>query len=220
MFSAPWNQPVSLGLDRTGNYGGYLYTGTSGLDHIDKILPDGSIQHFSDYPYNISGNPKNIAFDPGNKYGGKLYISTYSSSSSTWAGIFSLDGEGNPTRFTDDIVSGLWLEFDTTGKYFGGDLFVNGSEELGGTRKIYRVAPDGSATAFADDLPFNTGEFSFGPDGAMYIFQDFGSSWFGVYRVTPEPSSILLFGMGTLALRRRRKKNKSVAANYTNRHEI
>ena len=102
-------------------------------------------------------------------------------------------------------ASGLWLEFDTAGQFFGGDLFVNGSEALGGIRKIYRVASDGSATTFVGNDPYSVGPFTFGPDGAMYILQEW-DSYIGVYRVTPEPGSIILLGVGMLGLYRRRKK--------------
>ncbi|MBN2376990.1 MAG: PEP-CTERM sorting domain-containing protein [Sedimentisphaerales bacterium] len=202
----PWNQPICLGIDRVGNYGGSLYVGTSGLDHIDEVTVGGSISNFSGYPYDIGGgSPIGIAFDPGTRYGGQMYASTYSSNSATWAGVFSLDGNGNPTRFTTDIAAGMDIEFDVMGQYFGGDLFVRGNEQLGGYFHIYRISADGDASLFAREAVDSTiGNFTFGPDGAMYVLKDAGGT-LSVTRVIPEPVTVFLLGAGGLYMFRRRR---------------
>ena len=210
IFCAPWNQPVCLEIDRAGNYGGSLYVGTSGLDHIDKVSVGGSVSKFSSYPYDIGGgSPMGIAFDPGTRYGGQMYVATSSSSQATWSGVFSLAGNGNPTRFTTDIAAGMNIEFDVTGQYFGGDLFVRGNEQLGGYFHIYRVSPGGDASLFArESVNSSIGNFTFGPDGAMYVLKDAGGT-LSVTRVVPEPVTMILLGGGGIYLLRRRGKRFS-----------
>ena len=202
----PWNQPVCLEIDRPGNYGGKLYVGTSGLDHIDKVTVGGSISGFSSYPYNIgSGSPMGIAFDPGTRYSGQMYVGTSSSSQGTWSGVFALSSTGDPMRFTNDIAAGMNVEFDEAGQYFGGDLFVRGNEQLGGYFHIYRVSPSGDASLFArESVSSSVGEFTFGPDGAMYVLKDAGGT-LSVTRIVPEPMTTVLLGSGGIYLFRRRR---------------
>jgi len=153
-------------LDRVGNYCGYLYTGTRSNDHIEKIFPDGQSELFSDFPYAISGGPLCIAFDPGTDYGSLMYVGTGSFSNIDWIGVYSIDINGNPTRFAPDIVGADGIKFDSTGM-FGNKLFVLGIEILGGPRNIWRVNPVGEAIKFAGSAD----SFTFGPDGAMYVHE-------------------------------------------------
>ena len=73
---------------------GHLYVGHSYHDKIEYLLPDGSVHGFSAFPYNIGGSPNGIAFAPETNFGGKMYVGVIGEG--TWAGIFSLDTNGNP----------------------------------------------------------------------------------------------------------------------------
>ncbi|MBN2377576.1 MAG: PEP-CTERM sorting domain-containing protein [Sedimentisphaerales bacterium] len=201
------NQPIALGLDRYGNYGNLLYSSTAALDHMDKIYLNGSSQKFSDFPYNIGGgSAKSIDFDPGTRYNGKMYVGTYSQSTPEWSGVFGVDTSGNPSRFTNDIVGVLEVEFDKSGQYFGGDMFVLGMSEFGSVWSLYRVDDLGNATLFAHESGVSSlGPHTFGPDGALYIAKDYGG-WLSITRVVPEPMSLVLVGLGAIGLMRRRRR--------------
>ncbi len=166
-FSRPDNQPGCVALDITGNYGGYLYSGTLGLDHIDLLNLAGGISRFSDFPHNISGGPYDMAFDPGVAYGGLMYVATINCTGTQYSGIFSLDTNGTATRFTGDLVAATHIAFDEAGD-FGEDMFVVGKSGFNEPWGIWRVGPDGTATEFARTIS-GIGGLAFGPDGAMYV---------------------------------------------------
>ena len=197
VFSKPWNQPVSVGLDRIGNYNYSMYAGTSGLDHIDAISVSGATETFSDFPYNLGmGGPKSIVFDPGSRFNGDMYVGTYSSSNSTWSGVFALDSNGVPTRIAPSIAGAVKLEFDITGQYFDGDLFAFGSTILGGVRSIYRIGETGNATVFIENsLTSKILQFDIGFDGAMYVVERIEGNLVITRVVVAEPYAVAVAGI-------------------------
>jgi len=197
-----------LGLDRIGRYGGNLFVGRNINDRIDRVLVDGTVQPFSNFPYNMSGCVEAIEFDPGDRYGGLMYVATssYRGVDCQWSGLHSLDTDGNPTRFASDILAAYDLAFDTN-ELFGGDLFVLGMPSFDQWDTLWRVTPDGIATEFA--RPKITGPhvlaLEFGPDGAMYVSE--ASQTYEVitiYRVVPEPASILPLGLSSVMSKKKR----------------
>lgn len=204
-FSYHNNQPSPIAIDRTGTYGGFMYTGTRGNDHIDRIFPNGNTQSFSAFPYNVSGGPESIAFDSGYEYGGLMYVSTYAKTSPNRSGIFSMDAAGNPTRFAPDVVAANHIEIDSFG-LFDGDMFAMAMvDDFGSTWQMYHISNDGQAALFLDG---NINVFTFGPDGAMYVAQRERNNMV-ISRITliPEPATFMLAGLGILIVRRRCSKS-------------
>lgn len=202
------DQPASITLDKTGEYGGYLYVGTSDSDSIQKILPNGQAQLFFYFGNIGSGTPAGLAFaiDPGTSYGGYLYAATDYPSTPALSGLVSFDTSGNPSDFAPDIVAARDLIFDDTEQgLFGGYLYILGSKSDDTNRKIYRVFPDGQTELFCSNIS-GGGAMAWGPDGALYVVD---SSWTDntviVSRIIPEPCSICLLGLGGLALIKRRR---------------
>ena len=146
-FANPRREPFALNFDQTGNYGNKLYTGTIALDHIDAILPDGTIQRFSNFPYNTNGGgPVTLDFDLTGSYGNSMFVATNGSSTS---GIHEMDILGNPTRFAPEITTASCLGFDD-GTDFDGDMFVSAKQQSDSYWSIYRVSPDQEIIKFAD----------------------------------------------------------------------
>ncbi|GAI45824.1 unnamed protein product, partial [marine sediment metagenome] len=117
----------ALGLDRTGNYGGHLYTTTGCQDHTYRVDTSGNVTMFTNWPGWIDGGgPHGIGFDNGGNYDGFMYIATsYIKSKAYVSGLFILDTSGNAIRFTEDLVVAHCVAFDP-GDSFGGDMFVIG----------------------------------------------------------------------------------------------
>jgi len=202
LFSSPSNQSSAINIDQTGNYGNRLYVATRGLDHMDAILPNGTIQHFSDFPYNMSGGgPVTLDFDLTGSYGNSMFIANNGSGSNS--GIFEMDALGNPIRFAPEITTAGCLGFDN-GTDFDGDMFVSSMLQSDSYWSIYRVSPDEEITKFADFASGNLTWFEFGPDGALYTLENAGGTAV-VTRITPvpEPASIILLSFGAVFLKRR-----------------
>jgi len=198
--------PSPIGLDRTGNYGGHLYVGTTGQDHTYRVDTAGNVSMFSDFPgWTDGGSPVDIAFDPGADYGGLMYISTsFVGANQHKSGLFTLDTSGNASRFTDDLVTAGYIEFDETG-YFDGEMFVSGKSGFDEPWWLWRVGLDGTATEFARGTVSDPYGLAFGLDGAMYVAEySAGDEMVIISRIIPEPATLLLLGLGGIMLRRRR----------------
>lgn len=192
-------------LDTVGHYGGYLYAGSSAQDGVYKILPNGSKQLFCDDFYNFSGGIEGLAFSPFSAYGDKMYIGVFSNDY-PHGGLYSVDLSGNATRFSTDLVWAKNLAFDSTGS-FGEFLYATGVEDRQGPWAIYCVDESGQAIPFVTSTyPRGVQAYTFGPDGAMYVFEGDWSHYDKVWRITaiPEPITLGLFGLGFLFCRKKR----------------
>jgi len=205
VFCTPDNQPTAIGIDRLGGYGGDMYCGTGGKDHIDSISSIGAVQRFSDFPYDMGGSPMDIEFDPGIDYGGSMYVATYSGNNSQWAGVFSLDVNGNPSRFAPDIVNAAGLEFDAVG-LFDNELIIRGMLSDDTCWTIYSSDPSGQISPLAQGSWGHIFAMTMGPDGALYV-AEYNNGLSVISRIVPEPASLALLAFGTVRLLRRRKKH-------------
>jgi len=161
--------PHCLALDRKGDYGGFLYTVTRGFDHTYRIAPDGHVSRFSYFPGDVPNGPVDLAFDPGYKYGGLLYMALNSRQSPHRSGVFSLEANGSANRFAPSIVTASNVEVDPTG-LFNGDMFIAGRNDFDQEyQSIYRAKTNGSVSEFAVETIARPSAFTFGPDGAMYV---------------------------------------------------
>jgi len=160
----------TLGLDRTGNYGGYIYTTTGCQDHTYRVYPDGNVTMFTSWPTWIDGGgPHNIAFDNRGNFGGLFYVAAaYTAAQPHVSGLFTLDPQGHANRFAEDIVQAHAVDFDPA-EDFNGDMFVIRRSTFDQPDLLWRVSPDGSATEFAILEGLAPRGLTFGPDGAMYV---------------------------------------------------
>jgi hypothetical protein len=195
----------SLAIDKKGNYGGYLYAGTGGADDFHKINTAGTMSSFGTWPgLTDGGEPDGIAFDTGTLYGGSMYVgSAYGQNNANKSGLFKMNTSGTPTRFSNNLVYAYELAFDNTGN-FGGKLFTMGATSYGLAGGLYSVGVDGTATRFANtSSAFGLG-LAFGPDGAMYVSEYSSSNGMvTISRITPEPCTLLLLGLGAAVLRKK-----------------
>lgn len=198
----------SLAIDKKGNYGGYLYAGTGGLDDFYKIDTAGNLLSFGSWPGPTDGGePDGIAFDPGTAYGGLMFVGTaYEQNNANKSGLFTMNTSGVPTRFSNNMVTTYELAFDTTGN-FGGNLFAIGRTSFDDMyNSLYSVSVDGTATRFANtSSSFGLG-LAFGPDGAMYVSEYSSSNGMvTISRITPEPCTLILLGLGAAIAVRKQK---------------
>lgn len=208
-FALIWKTPVALELDRIGRYGQHLYVGRNVYDRIDAILPNGSVEVFSYFPFDNNGGVEGLAFDPGTRYGGLMYAGIFSNSSSAYRGVYALDAYGNFSEFSQNLAWAQQIEFDP-GTNFGGFMFVMGDDTLEGERKLWKLDENGVASLFAQTTIWQLGAFCFGPDGAMYISEfDYNGHLNTISRITliPEPGSLFLISTGfCVAVFRKKQK--------------
>ncbi|MEN6309512.1 MAG: hypothetical protein ABFD91_17330 [Anaerohalosphaeraceae bacterium] len=200
--------PSIITLDTVGNYGGYLYAGSTAEDGVYKILPNGTQTLFCDDFYKLSGGIEGLAFSPFSNYGSQMYIGVFSNQYDH-GGLYSVDANGNSTRFGTDMIWAKNLNFDTTG-FFGNALYASGIVERNTRWDIYSIDDTGDATSFAVSTFATTYgglfAYTFGPDGAMYVFEGDGVHTDQIWRVTaiPEPMTFGLLGLGFLLCRKKR----------------
>jgi parallel beta-helix repeat protein len=158
--------PSPMSLDRTGNYGGSLYIGSTGDDCIYRVDTIGKESIFSSFPYSRNGGaPASIAFDTTGNYGGLMYVATaYGSENSDVSGLFAIDVEGTATRFTKDLAQAYCIAI-APNCAFSQYMYVIGKSEFDGANKLWRIDPEGNATVFASSCS----EVIFGSDGSLYV---------------------------------------------------
>ena len=200
-----------VAVDTSGNYAGQLYVSTGGQDHIYSINPAGGVTKFTDWPgWTDGGGPIGMEFAPSGDYAGLMYVACYfGSNAASKSGIFTVDVDGDATRFVADLALGKELAFDIEG-LLGGNLFAIAAEDFGELYKIWRITPDGIASEFAITTQSEIGSLVFGQDGALYI-SEYSSSeqTITVTRVIPEPATILLLALAVPFTRRRSLKCKN-----------
>jgi hypothetical protein len=164
--------PHSLALDHTGNYGDYLYVGTRSPDHIYRVSETGVVEYWSYFPGSIPAGHVDLTFDSGTKYGGLMYVALEYGSPphSGNYGLFSVDQDGDATKFAPSIVTGWSVRIDPSG-LFGGDLFFTGKCDSDQPYySLWRADPNGQVSDFAvGTIADHLGAFTFGPDGALYV---------------------------------------------------
>ncbi len=203
-MSPPAHGVTPLALDTTGNYGNMLYTSTSGQDKTYSISPTGNKSLFGNFPgWTDGGGPHGIDFDDYGNFGGKMFMTTSYGTTPALSGLFSIDPQGNATKFASEFVNGFNVEFDTVGAMFDGDLFIHGRKNTADPLALWRIDPQGNSTLFSNDAVALT----FGPDGAMYTAELIGSDYV-INRVSlvPEPATMTLLTIGGIAVVRRRSK--------------
>lgn len=166
------NQPLSLDIDRLGNFGGDMFVGSSAYDRLTRVSADGQTELFYTFSFNNSASPLGIAIDPTGDFGGLMYVGVGQTGSSL-TGILAFDSESNVESFSPEFTQVLDLKFDLTGVMFGGDLYVYGKNSISKGKRIWKISPDGSVEVFAY---LQDGTFTFGPDGAMYVYEQIGNT--------------------------------------------
>jgi hypothetical protein len=210
-FSPPKHCPHSIRIDRTGRYGGYLYSGTGCIDHTYKVSPIGTVTLFSDFPgWTNGGGPYDIDFDLGTDYGGLMYMATgFGPDNPQVSGVFALEPDGKASRFAEGIVAAYFVAFDRIG-YFNTEMFVVGTPSFSQPATLWRLHPDGTGVEFAQGTISTPLGLAFGPNGAMYIAEySSQSETVTISVIIPEPATLMLFGCGLLCLLRRRRLGQS-----------
>lgn len=214
-FATVSNGPSPLALDRNGGYGGLLYTSTRVNDHIEKVLPTGQTEWFSDFPYDVSGGVGGIAFDPGLEYGGFMYVACKTNTPSEWDGLFRLDVDGQPTRFgSTEITWADQLAFDATGLMFDRKLYVLGRIVSVPAWSIYQVSPDGTVRGLVRaGQTHGIYTFGFGPDSAMYVVGYSGKdSTVIITRISLAPPEVLAANRIKMAITKKTEALEKIEA--------
>ena len=171
----PRHRPSFVDIDRSGGYGGHLYTGTTGQDHLYRVMTDGTVALFSPWPDWVNdGGPYSMDFDASGLYGGMGFVgSWFRENQAAYSGLFQVGSSGNVTRFTSELASAAYIRFDPVGTMFGHGLFADGWPRYGSDWQeagIYRVYPDATTEIFIQrDPAWIQWAFTFGNDGAMYV---------------------------------------------------
>lgn len=199
---------VHLLLASAGSYADNIYVSCFGSGKITKFCSGGKSSTFAS---GMDG-PEGLAFDSS----GSLYVTCFYLEESRYLGeVRRFDSSGNGSVFASGLIghpSGL--AFDSSGY-----LYV--TNELGGT--IEKFDSSGNSSIFASGLNYPWG-LEFDSSGYLYVANNgdssvvkidprgnksvFASSGVsgpeGIAIQVPDPSTLLLLGLGGLLLRKRR----------------
>jgi len=188
------NQPVCLGIDRTGNYGGSIFVGNSAADDIDRVNIEGTVTAFSPFPYNINGgSPSGIAFDGTGNYDGAMFVASRSGYDVQWEGLYRFDADGNPSKFVPDFVEAISLAFDVSeDSALGGVLYATARKADTPKLNLFSVNPDGTSK-----LIVYTNEGSpvivSTPEGEIYMKVNSPGNTVTIYRITVKPICLAIW---------------------------
>jgi PEP-CTERM motif len=132
---------VGVGLGQAGFAKGAVYAGNGSGNQIFEVPSSGAPTLFG--TTGVSENIRQIFFDPGNTFGGKMLVTTNAGN------IWSFDSSGHPTLIANigADTEGMDIASSAFGPY-AGDLLV-ASE---GTGEIHAVTPGGSVLLVATGL--------------------------------------------------------------------
>lgn len=191
------NQPVTLGIDRTGNYGGSIFVGNSTVDDIDRVSTTGQVTAFSPFPYELSGGPVDIAFDKAGNYGRAMFVCAWSGTPNQWTGVFEIDTDGNPYKFVPDLNYAYSVAIDhTKGSALGGLMYAVARKP--GIKKVhlFAVKPDGSSSMIVKTDEHRNTEaprVRVGADGALYLlYNNAAGNTVQIYRITAKPIAMAI----------------------------
>jgi hypothetical protein len=202
-FDEGWGLTRSTG----GAFGNFLYAdggaGENAVMRIDSSMTASVFTHLG-----TDGRAFDLKFG-GGSFGDLLYMVERNP---TGVDLLTIDSSGTATTFVDDVIAGSgWMAF-SPGGVWGDFLYL--SDSLGGN--IWRIDPTGAQTLFASGLTVTSG-IAFAPDGSsLYVAQS--NSTDVVLKISPtgvipEPTSLILFGIGGIGLLgygwRRKRKDKS-----------
>ncbi|MCG8684030.1 MAG: lactonase family protein, partial [Desulfobacterales bacterium] len=163
--------PQAIALTSGSDYGENLYVATRVRDSIYRIDANGSIKRFGNFPGEHPGGPVDLCFDTDGACQGLLYIANDSRQRPDLSGVFSIDPEGNATRFAEAIVAAYSIEMAPMGDFDKGMYVAGKVGSFDDPHSLWYVNPDGRVSEFARVRLDATGllTFTFGPDGSMYI---------------------------------------------------
>jgi len=202
-FTTLPDDPLSVEIDRQGNYNNQMYVGTRFSSRIYSVDNTGQSSVFKDFTSVSNNGSIDISFDPTGSFQGNMYVTLNQVSDVNFQGVLSVDPLGNVSQFFPGNFFGAYLEFDSTAALnFGGDLY------FGSSGSVQRINPGGIGLGFLQSNLFIK-DFIFGNDGAMYVLEvdaapDLnGFATISRVSVIPEPISLFILGAGGLLLRRR-----------------
>jgi len=210
-FATVYHSPVSLALDRSGNYGNMLYAGTSSHHGIHSITTSGTVSQLGNFPGDLSGGGfRDMEFSPTAKYGGNMFVGMKINGGpyDYMNGIFRISTTGMAERFAMSINLVDDMAFDPVGTQFDNDLFIIGSKEGVAGNHVWRIDESGNAVSLALLSGCYAPTLTFGLDGSLYISTlDLSNDQTNIYKISevPEPASLMLLGLGGFLIRRRRK---------------
>jgi PEP-CTERM motif len=132
---------VGVGLGQAGFAKGAVYAGNGAGNQIFEVSSGGAPTLFG--TTGVSENIRQIFFDPGNTFGGKMLVTTNAGN------IWSFDSSGHPTLIANigADTEGMDIASSAFGPY-AGDLLV-ASE---GTGEIHAITPGGGVLLVASGL--------------------------------------------------------------------
>ncbi|MFL6599127.1 MAG: NHL repeat-containing protein [Chthoniobacterales bacterium] len=181
-YATGLNNPRGLAFDSIGNL---FATTAHNADDIDlgKVLKFNPRNHV-----NTVGSAAHFFFEGlAIDIAGNAYVMATDDRSPTGAStIFKFTPNGDRIVFGSIPGQGWGLAFDSTGNLYAAEGGIN----FGGERAIYKFAPDGTSTVFADSDQFAEGEYPIG----LAFDSSSGNLYVSIETFTdPEADSIVYF---------------------------
>ncbi|MCP4454692.1 MAG: hypothetical protein GY809_24800, partial [Planctomycetes bacterium] len=168
-FSTAVTNPGTIAICGNNRYDHTMLISSSAPDYLWKVEPDGNANQWGDWPGSASGTVTSLVFDELGHYEHALYAgSAFGSDDPEISGLFTLDTEGNATRFCPNLAQTEYLAFDQIGD-FAHRLFAIGLEDFQDDLKIWQVDEHGKAHVFATTHKSLHRGLAFDEAGALYV---------------------------------------------------